>query len=135
MAGKGAVEVLCLSLRHASRIVAAYQKEGTTALAHVNQGGNCHSALDGNLRRHVVELAQSTYAGCNVQHFAELLADQEGSALSRFLVGAKSLINSFAAPFATLRASLQTDNSLLIISPASPKPFPSVVRSYIIDTR
>jgi len=110
MNGKGAVQVLCLSLRHAGRIVAAYQKEGATALAHDNQGGKRHSALDGNLRTDAVELAQSTYAGCNVQHFAELLADQEGSALSRFSVGAKSLINSFAAPFATLRPSPQTDN-------------------------
>jgi len=35
------------------------------------------------MKRQVLELAQATYQGCNNQHFTELLAEQEGIALSR----------------------------------------------------
>ena len=83
MAGKGAAEVLGFSLRHVRRILAAYRKEGAVALAHGNRERKPSNALDGNLRRQVVELAQSSYAGCNNQHFTELLAEREGIVLSR----------------------------------------------------
>jgi transposase len=84
--GKGAAEILGLSLRHVRRILAAYRREGAAALAHGNRGGKPHNALDEGLRRQVMELAQSTYAGCNTQHFTELLAEREGIALSRSTV-------------------------------------------------
>ena len=81
--GKEAAEVLSLSLRHVRRILAAYRKEGAQALEHSNQGRKPSNTLDESLEKRVVELAQSTYAGCNVQHFTELLAERENISLSR----------------------------------------------------
>jgi len=86
MIGKEAAEVLDLSLRHVRRILAAYRKEGAAALAHGNRGRKPHHALDESLRRQVLELARSTYAGCNNQHLTELLAEREGINLSRSTV-------------------------------------------------
>lgn len=78
-----ASEVLHLSLRHARRLLAAYRKEGAAALAHGNRGKKPHHALDPGLKRQVLRLMQSTYGGCNTQHFTELLAEREGVMLSR----------------------------------------------------
>ena len=86
MIGKEAAELLNLSLRHVRRILAAYRKEGAAALAHGNRGRKPHHALDEELKEQVLELAQSTYAGCNNQHFTELLAEWEGVNLSRSTV-------------------------------------------------
>ena len=78
-----AAEVLGLSLRHVRRILAAYRKEGAAALAHGNRGKKPHNALDDGFKRRVLELAQSTYSGCNTQHFTELMAERDGIAISR----------------------------------------------------
>jgi transposase len=86
MTGGEAAEVLGLSLRHARRILAAYRKEGAAALTHGNRGRKPHNALDECLKKRVLELGQSTYAGCNNQHFTELLAEREGINLSRSTV-------------------------------------------------
>ncbi len=75
--------VLNLSLRYVRRLVAAYRKEDAAALAHGDRGRKPHHALDENLRKRVLELAQSTYAGCNTQHFTELLDEREGIRSSR----------------------------------------------------
>ena len=45
-------------------------------------GRKPYNALEGNLGRQVLELARSTYAGCNTQHLSELLAEREGITLS-----------------------------------------------------
>jgi transposase len=79
-------EVLGLSLRHVRRILAAYRKEGAAALAHGNRGRRPHNALSDELKKRVLELAQSTYSGCNTQHFTELLAEREGITVSRSAV-------------------------------------------------
>lgn len=68
MRGREAAEVLGLSLRHVRRILAAYRKEGAAALAHGNRGRKPHHALDPVLKRQVLGLIQSNYAGCNTQH-------------------------------------------------------------------
>jgi transposase len=81
--GREAAELLNLSLRHVRRIIAAYRKEGAAALAHGNRGRKSHHALDSSLGKQVLELAQSSYAGCNNQHFTELLVEREGIKLSR----------------------------------------------------
>ena len=83
MTAREAAEVLGLSLRHVRRILAAYRKEGAQALAHGNWGRKPCNTLDESLKKRVVELAQSTYAGCNVQHFTELLAERENIPLCR----------------------------------------------------
>ena len=66
--GREAAELLDLSLRHVRRILAAYRKEGAQALEHGNWGRKPGNTLDESLKKRVVELAQSTYAGCNVQY-------------------------------------------------------------------
>jgi len=83
MIGREAGEVLGLSLRHVRRILAAYRKEGAAALAHGNRGRKPPHTLDAGMKKQVLELAQSIYAGCNNQHFTELLAEREGIVLSR----------------------------------------------------
>lgn len=83
MSGREAAEVLGLSLRHVRRLLAAYRKEGAAALAHGNRGRRPHHSLEAGIKGWVVELARSTYAGCNNQHFTELLAEREGIGLSR----------------------------------------------------
>ena len=83
MIGREAAEVLDLSLRHVRRILAVYRKEGAAALAHGNRGRKPHNVLGENLRKQILDLRQTTYAGCNNQHFTELLAEREGITLSR----------------------------------------------------
>ncbi|GAI47552.1 unnamed protein product, partial [marine sediment metagenome] len=82
MIGREAAEVLGLSLRHVRRILAVYRKEGAAALAHGNRGRKPHNALDESGRKQILDLGQKTYAGCNNQHFTELLAERESIALS-----------------------------------------------------
>ncbi len=84
--GREAAELLGLSLRHVRRILAAYRKEGAAALAHGNRGRQPHNALDDELKKRVLDLAQSIYAGCNTQHFTELLTEREGITVSRSAV-------------------------------------------------
>jgi len=86
MIAREAAEVLGLSLRHVRRMLAAYRKEGAAGLAHGNRGRKPHNALNDELKKRVLDLAQSTYAGCNTQHFTELLAEREGIAVSRSAV-------------------------------------------------
>ena len=93
MTAREAAKVLGLSLRQIRRILAVYRKEGAQALAHGNRERKPHHALDEGLSRQVLERARSTYAGCNNQHFTELLAEREGINLScstvrRILLGA-----------------------------------------------
>ena len=78
MIGREAAELLGLSLRHVRRMLAAYRKEGASVLAHGNRGSKPHNALDESLRKQILDLGQTTYAGCNNQHFTELLAEREG---------------------------------------------------------
>ena len=84
--GGEAADVLGISLRHTRRLLAAYRREGAQALAHGNRGRKPPNTLDGGLRKQVIELAGTTYAGCNTQHFTELLSEREGIELSRSTV-------------------------------------------------
>ncbi|MFB0556389.1 MAG: helix-turn-helix domain-containing protein [Dehalococcoidia bacterium] len=83
MIGREAAEVLDLSLRHVRGILVVYRKEGAAALAHGNRGRKPHNVLDENLRKQILDLGQTTYAGCNNPHFTELLAERESIAFSR----------------------------------------------------
>ena len=83
ISGREAAEVLNFSLRQVRRLLAAYRKEGAAALAHGNRGRKPPHALDDAVKKQVLELARSTYAGCNTQHFTELLAEREDILLSR----------------------------------------------------
>jgi len=83
MDGESAAEVLGISLRHVRRILAAYRKEGAAALAHGNRGRKPPHTLD---------------AGCNNQHFTELLAEREGVVLSRSSVRRILLADGIKSP-------------------------------------
>ena len=86
LGGSQAAEVLNLSLRQLRRLLAAYRKEGAQALAHGNRRRKPQHALDEGVKEQVLALANSTYAGCNTQHFTELLDEREGISLSRSTV-------------------------------------------------
>jgi len=84
--GREAAEVLALSLRHVRRLLADYRREGAGGLAHANRGKRPPNRVERALRERVIELAGSTYAGCNTQHYTELLLKREGIRLSRSTV-------------------------------------------------
>lgn len=83
MTAREAALLLEVSLRQVRRLLAAYRTEGAAALAHGNRGRVPVHAVDEGVRQRVVELASSTYAGCNYQHLSELLAQREDITLSR----------------------------------------------------
>src|SRR5205085_199154 len=79
-----AAVLLSLSERQVRRLLAAYRKEGAAALAHGNRGRKAGYRISEEMRRRVIELASTTYAGCNYQHLRDLLAERgEGIQLSR----------------------------------------------------
>src|SRR5258708_20284743 len=78
-----AAEVLDLSARHMRRILAAYEKEGPAALAHGNRGRKPAHSISAAVRAQMVDLARTTYQGCNHQHLRDLLQEREGITLSR----------------------------------------------------
>ena len=93
-----AAALLALSPRHVWRILTAYSKEGASALAHGNRGRKPVNAIEGGLRRKIVELASGKYYGFNQQHFTEKLADQEGINLSRSTVRRILLTRGIKSP-------------------------------------
>ncbi|MDP2993708.1 MAG: ISNCY family transposase [Anaerolineales bacterium] len=98
MRGGEAAAVLGISLRHLRRLIAGFGRGGVGALAHGNRGRVPANALDGVIKKRVVELAGSTYAGCNTQHFTELLAEREGISLSRSSVRRMLIENCVSRP-------------------------------------
>lgn len=77
-----AAVVLGLSERHVKRLKAKFMAQGPEALAHGNRGRKPVHAIPETLRQRVVQLAQSTYKGCNYTFLSELLHEHEGIALS-----------------------------------------------------
>ena len=78
--------LLGLSLRSIRRLRARYLERGPATLAHGNRGRRPAHALDPATSARVVQLAKTTYAGCNDSHLAELLAEREGLSLARATV-------------------------------------------------
>lgn len=87
LAGECTVEeaatMLGLSVRQVRRQRRAYEEAGIRALVHGNRGRRPVHALPVEVSGRVVELARTRYAGCNDQHFTELLAEREELELSR----------------------------------------------------
>lgn len=81
-----AAQVLGLSERHLRRLLAAYGRDGPRALVHGNRGRPSVRAWPAEVGARVVELARSTYAGFNHQHFTERLAADEGLVIGRTTV-------------------------------------------------
>jgi transposase len=95
---KEAAAILNLSVRETWRLLAAYRKEGAAALAHGNRGRKPAHTVPEDLRERVFKLASLTYAGCNTQHFTELLGEREGIRLSRSTVRRLLIENGVSRP-------------------------------------
>lgn len=74
---------LGLSVRQIRRLKGAYEREGIAALIHKNRGRRPHHFLPDEVKARVLELARGRYAGCNDQHFSELLEELEKIKVSR----------------------------------------------------
>jgi transposase len=72
-----AARVLGLSTRQVRRLIVRHT-DGPAGLVHGNRGRPPVNRVDDQLRRRVIELATTTYAGVNHAHLAELLAEREG---------------------------------------------------------
>jgi len=79
---KEAAEVMGISLRHARRLKGALVREGPVGLTHGNRGSHSSRRTSAGLRDTVAEKYRTTYKGCNVQHFTELLSEREAINLS-----------------------------------------------------
>ena len=82
MTGQEAADMLGLSLRHTRRLIAAYRREGATALAHGNRGRQAHNRLDPAIAAEIVRLARGEYQDYNDSHFTEELAERHGMKVS-----------------------------------------------------
>jgi len=83
MKGREAAEVMDISMRHVRRLLAAYRKEGVSALAHGNRGRKPPNAIEAAVKEQVLKLVSTRYSGFNNQHYTELLAEREDISLSR----------------------------------------------------
>jgi transposase len=77
-----AAHVMGISLRQARRLKGAFDREGPVALVHGNRGRSSPRQTEAAIGQAVVEHYRTTYSGCNLQHFTELLAEREGIPLS-----------------------------------------------------
>ena len=93
-----AAVLLNLSERQVRRLLAAYQQEGAAALAHGNRGRKPVQTISEEVRRQVIELATTSYAGCNFQHLRDLLAERDGIQLSRTSVRRIQLAAGIGSP-------------------------------------
>ena len=78
-----AAEILGVNELHAWRLLAAYRRERTAALAHGNRGRRPHNAVPEAAAAAVVKLASDGCAGANHSHLTELLREREGIDLSQ----------------------------------------------------
>ena len=93
-----AAALLEVTPRHIWRILAAYRKEGASALAHGNRGQKPVNTIEEELRQQVLALARDKYCGFNQQHFTEKLADKEGINISRSTVRRILLARGIRSP-------------------------------------
>ncbi len=93
-----AAAVLGISARQLRRVVAAYRQEGPAGVVHGNRGRVPVQTLSAAQRARIVALAAGRYAGVNDTHLSELLADQEGIAVSRSTVRRLRVAAGLARP-------------------------------------
>jgi len=79
-------DLLGLSERSVWRLKGRFMTEGPAGLVHRNRGRVSPRRIDEPTRERVRALAQGRYDGANDSHLAELLAEEEGIALSRVSV-------------------------------------------------
>jgi transposase len=75
MTGKGAAEILGLSLRQVRRLIKQQREGGDAALAHGNRGRASSRRLNTGIGERIVELAKGKYRDYNDCHFQEELAE------------------------------------------------------------
>lgn len=78
-----AAELLGISLRHLKRLKRRYRQGGEAALAHASRGRPSPRRIPEPVRRQILHLARTTYAGFNDHHCTEKLVEQQGLAISR----------------------------------------------------
>jgi transposase len=78
-----AAHLLTRSERQVQRLKRRFQPDSTDWLFHGNFGRVMPWALPPEVRRQIVELARTRYAGFNDSHFHQKLVEQEGFSLSR----------------------------------------------------
>jgi transposase len=83
MACARAALLLSLSIRQVRRLKKRLREDGEAALAHANRGRPSPRRLPAQVRRSVLRLARTTYAGFNDHHLCEKLCEVEGFSLSR----------------------------------------------------
>ena len=81
-----AAVLLGLSLRQVRRLIKQYRHVGAAAADHGNRGRQPAHTVPEARRQRILELARTTYHGCNHQHLSELLAEREGIVVSRATV-------------------------------------------------
>jgi len=96
--GREGAVLLGISLRHLRRLMAAYRQKGVMALAHGNRGRKPVNAIEDGVKRRVVDLASTRYAGFNHQHFTEFLNECESIDLSRSSVRSILLGSGIRSP-------------------------------------
>ena len=74
------------------------ERRAALALAHGNRGRKPVQSISEEVQRQVIELASTTYAGCNYQHLRDLLAERDGIELSRTSVRRTRLPAGIASP-------------------------------------
>jgi len=79
---KQSAELLGLSERQVKRLKKGVMKEGISFLAHKNRGRKPKHAIPEEVKRQVVLLYNTKYAGANYSHTAELLAENDNVRLS-----------------------------------------------------
>src|SRR6267143_3571533 len=82
LVNSNAASLLGISVRQVRRLRRRYEAEGAAALAHGNRGRRPIHAVAPGVAARVIELATTKYVGFNQHHFTEMLAEQEGLALS-----------------------------------------------------
>lgn len=83
MACARAAALLLLSIRQVRRLKKRLREDGEAALAHANRGRPSPRRLPAQVRRSILRLARTTYAGFNDHHLCEKLCEVEGFSLSR----------------------------------------------------
>lgn len=83
MTGPEGAQSLGLSERQVRRLLAAYRQEGAEAVTHGNRGRIPDNAVSPEVRKTIIELAQTTYDDFNHTHFTEKLAETHDIHVSR----------------------------------------------------
>lgn len=83
MACARAAALLSLSIRQVKRLKKRLREDGEAALAHASRGRPSPRRLPDRVRRSILRLARTTYAGFNDHHLCEKLCEVEGFSLSR----------------------------------------------------